>query len=181
MEREYLCPQSQEEWRRWLEKNGSARRDIWLLFHSKASNRKSISYLQALEEALCFGWIDGMVKRYDGQTLSQRFSPRAKNSSWSEVNKQHARILVANGKMAPAGMAVLPDLDPNAYVCPQDILDELCMDGEVWEKFCALPAYYRNIRIAAIDMLRKDMDRFRRALDIFIARTRQNRRYGRFR
>ena len=181
MKRAYLCPETQESWRSWLEKNCGTRREIWLLFPCKGSPTKGIVYTQALEEALCFGWVDSTAKRYDVQTIAQRFSPRGRNSSWSEVNKQHARILVERGKMAPTGMAVLPNLDPDAYVPPEDILAELRSDEVVWRNFCAFPAYYSNIRLAAIDLQRKNAERFTRSLDIFISRTRQNKRYGRFR
>ncbi|MDR0727628.1 MAG: YdeI/OmpD-associated family protein [Puniceicoccales bacterium] len=158
------------------------KREIWLLFPHKSTQRPRISYFEALEEALCFGWIDGMVKSYDPTTLSQRFSPRAAQSSWSEVNKQHARLLIAAGKMTPAGSAVLPDLDVNLYVMPEDILEILRKDGEVWKNFCAFPAYYRNIRVAAIDNWRKrSPERFQKTLAYFVEQTRKNRLYGRFR
>jgi uncharacterized protein YdeI (YjbR/CyaY-like superfamily) len=179
---EYLCPILQAEWRNWLEENGAQKREIWLLFPRKSTQKPRISYFQALEEALCFGWIDGMVRSYDPTTLSQRFSPRAAQSSWSEVNKQHARLLIAAGKMTPAGSAVLPDLDVNAYTAPEDILEILRKDAMVWENFCAFPAYYRNIRIAAIDnWRRRSPERFQKTLSHFVEQTRKNRLYGRFR
>jgi uncharacterized protein YdeI (YjbR/CyaY-like superfamily) len=179
--REYFCPTSPSEWRKWLEKNGTLKREIWLLFPHKCTGRQCVSYFEALEEALCFGWIDGMVKRYDGATLSQRFSPRAPKSSWSEVNKQHARLLIESGKMVPAGLAVLPDLNTDNYVMAQDILEALKGDEVVWKNFSAFPAYYRNIRVAAIEGWRRQPERFQRALDYFMEQTRHNRRYGRFR
>ncbi|MDR2340979.1 MAG: YdeI/OmpD-associated family protein [Puniceicoccales bacterium] len=179
---EYLCPASQNEWRKWLEENGMHKREIWLLFPHKSTRRPRISYFEALEEALCFGWIDGMVKSYDPTTLSQRFSPRTAKSSWSEVNKQHARLLIAAKKMTPAGFAVLPDLDVDLYVMPEDILEILRRDEEVWKNFCAFPAYYRNIRVAAIDNWRKrSPERFQKTLAYFVEQTRKNRLYGRFR
>jgi uncharacterized protein YdeI (YjbR/CyaY-like superfamily) len=168
-------------WRRWLEKNGSLSRGIWLAFPHRISQLPGITYLQALEEALCFGWIDGMVKSRGGPFLTHRFSPRARDSSWSEVNKQHVRLLIAAGKMTPAGLAVVPDLDPASYKAPEDLLDALRRDATVWENFCSFPAYYRNIRLAAIDNRRRSREQFDRALDHFIAQTRKNRRYGRFR
>jgi hypothetical protein len=97
------------------------------------------------------------------------------------VNKQHARLLIAAGKMTPAGMAVLPDLDPNSYHPPEDLLDALRRDPAVWENFCAFPAYYRNIRLAAIDRLRNSQAQFAKALAHFLDQTKKNRRYGRFR
>ncbi|MDR1438050.1 MAG: hypothetical protein LBI69_03270 [Puniceicoccales bacterium] len=178
---EYYLPTAQEEWRQWLEDNGQSKRGVWILFPYVRTKRPRISYVQALEEALCFGWIDGMVKRHSDDILSQRFTPRAQKSSWSEVNKQHARLLIKSGKMRPAGYAVLPDLDENNYVFPEDILNMLRGDEIVWKNFCAFPAYYKNIRVAAIDNLRGNREKFHVAMDIFIRKTRQNHRYGRFR
>jgi uncharacterized protein YdeI (YjbR/CyaY-like superfamily) len=177
----YLCPHSAGEWRRWLEKNGAAKREIWLLFPHKNSNLAGITYLEALEEALCFGWIDGMVKRYDENHVSSRFSPRANGSSWSEVNKQHVRLLIAAGKMTPAGSTVLPDLNPTAFPMPEDILDVLRSDEVTWKNFCAFPDYYKNIRLAAIDRMRSQPEKFHKALNFFLKKTRANGRYGRFR
>ncbi|MDR1456575.1 MAG: YdeI/OmpD-associated family protein [Puniceicoccales bacterium] len=179
---EYFCPTSPDEWRKWLDENGIKKRGIWLLFPHKNTKRPRISYFEALEEALCFGWIDGMVKSYDATTLSQRFSPRAAKSSWSEVNKQHARLLIATGKMTSAGHAVLPDLDVDSYVAPEDILEILRKDKAIWKNFCAFPTYYRNIRIAALDQCRKHSpERFSKMLTHFMEQTRRDRLYGRFR
>ncbi|MDR3144345.1 MAG: YdeI/OmpD-associated family protein [Puniceicoccales bacterium] len=179
-QREYFYPTSSEEWRAWLEENACRRREIWVLFPYKCARRPGISYLEALEEALCFGWIDGIAKRYDEDILSRRFSQRVAKSSWSEVNKQHARILIASGKMAPSGFSTLPDLTVVENPCPDDIIRELQMDSVVWGNFCAFPAYYRNIRIAAIELSRDDPQKFQRMLRYFIEQTRRNRRYGRF-
>jgi hypothetical protein len=168
-------------WRDWLWQNALSEREIWLLFPHKNSGLPGITYFDALEEALCFGWIDGMVKRYDEQHVSSRFSPRTHNSSWSEVNKQHARLLISAGKMTDAGFAVLPDLDPEAYAHPPDIISILQEDVLVWENFCSFPLYYKNIRVSAIDKLRQHPDKFHHALQYFIKKTRANKRYGRFR
>jgi hypothetical protein len=83
--------------------------------------------------------------------------------------------------MTSAGFNVLPDLGTNLRECPSDILEELRKDAVVWSNFCALPAYYRDIRIAAIENVRHYPERFRRALQYFIEKTRKNLRYGRFR
>ncbi|MDR1595892.1 MAG: YdeI/OmpD-associated family protein [Puniceicoccales bacterium] len=179
--REYFYPKSQAEWRSWLAENGKTKSEIWLLCPHKCTGKPHVPYIEALEEALCFGWIDGIVKRYDENTVSRRFSPRSKKTSWSEVNKHHVRLLIKSGKMTPAGMSVLPDLNASANPYPVDILDELRKDGVVWENFCAFPEYYRNIRIAAIENCRQCQEKFRKSLDYFIEQTRRNRRYGRFR
>jgi hypothetical protein len=177
---EVFCPQTKEEWRNWLERNGQRVKGIWLIFPHKGTGLPGITYVDALEEALCFGWIDGMVKRYDTCHRGHRFSPRAKNSQWSEVNKQHVRLLIEAGKMAEEGMAVLPDLDPLAYVHPPDILEALRRDGEVWKNFCNFPRFYQNIRIATIDRCRRSPALFEKTLQHFLEKTRKNQRYGRF-
>jgi uncharacterized protein YdeI (YjbR/CyaY-like superfamily) len=176
-----LWPKQPDEWRHWLEVNGKREREIWLLFPGRSTGLPHITYLQALEEALCFGWIDGMVRRRSEQFLSQRFSPRAKNSKWSEVNKQHARLLIANGKMTVEGMAILPNLDPNSYELPADLLEILRRDPIIWENFSTFPIYYRNIRLAAIDRCRGDPKLFEKTLNHFLEQTSKNCRYGRFR
>jgi hypothetical protein len=113
--------------------------------------------------------------------VARRFSPRSSKTSWSEVNKQHARLLVEAGRMTPAGFDVLPDLGTNLWEYPSDILEKLREDVIVWSNFCAFPAYYRDIRIAAIENLRRCPERFHRALQYFTGKTQKNLRYGRFR
>ncbi|MDR1402026.1 MAG: hypothetical protein LBI81_03695 [Puniceicoccales bacterium] len=179
-EREYFCPASPAEWRLWLEKNGAHKREIWVLIPHKSTNKPRVSYMEAIGEAICFGWIDGMIKRYDAATVSHRFSPRTAKTSWSEVNKHHARLLIEAGKMTPAGFAVLPDLSEKPFACAPDILSELQKDPLVWKNFCAFPEYYRSIRIAAIEACRDWPERFFKALSYFAEQTRRNRRYGRF-
>lgn len=178
--RKYLRLNTAEEWRKWLMENGLIEKEIWLLFPKKVSGFQGISYFEALEESLCFGWIDGMMKRLDANFLSQRFSPRTAKSSWSEVNKHHARILIGKGKMADCGAAILPDLNPEIFTFPADIMEILRADGEVWENFCAFPRFYQNIRVAAIDSVRLWPEIFEKRLNYFLHQTRRNRRYGRF-
>jgi hypothetical protein len=178
--RTYLYATTAEQWRQWLKENGRNEREMWLLFPRKATGLPRISYVEALEEALCFGWIDGMVRRYEESFLSQRLSPRSQKSSWSEVNKQHARLLIQKNKMADAGYATLPDLSLKECRVSEDILDVLRHDGEVWKNFCAFPIYYRNIRLMAIEKCRDYPERFHRLLRHFVEQTRRNRRYGRF-
>lgn len=97
-----------EEFRKWLIKNHKDRKEIWLIQYKKATKKPSIKYVDAVEEALCFGWIDGLEKSMDAERYALRFSPRRPKSNWTNTNKDRARRLIAEGRMTPAGRAMLP-------------------------------------------------------------------------
>jgi uncharacterized protein YdeI (YjbR/CyaY-like superfamily) len=97
-----------DDFRKWLKENHQTRKEIWLIQYKKATRKPSIPYLEAVEEALCFGWIDGTQKSMDVERYALRFSPRRPKSNWTETNKERARRLIAAGKMTPAGFATLP-------------------------------------------------------------------------
>jgi uncharacterized protein YdeI (YjbR/CyaY-like superfamily) len=103
-----LYAESTEEWRRWLDAHSATKRDIWLVFFKKGAGRQGVTYQEAVEEALCFGWIDGQLKGIDSESYALRFSPRRKRGAWSETNRNLARQLIRNGRMTPRGSAVLP-------------------------------------------------------------------------
>lgn len=92
------------EFRTWLEKNHDSQTEIWVGFWKKVSGKTGMNYDQALDVALCFGWIDGLVNKYDDVSYMQRFSPRRPKSVWSKINTQHIERLTKEGKMTPAGM-----------------------------------------------------------------------------
>lgn len=91
-------------WAKWLSANHERSDGIWLRFFKKASKAPSVSYAEALEEALCYGWIDGQVKKYDADSYVQRFTPRRKRSIWSKLNVDRATRLIDAGRMKPAGL-----------------------------------------------------------------------------
>ena len=97
-----------EEFRRWLDENHTSRREIWLVQYKKAAKKPSIDYVDAVEAALCYGWIDGTQKSMDAERYALRFSPRRPKSNWTETNKERARRLIAEGKMTEAGFTTLP-------------------------------------------------------------------------
>jgi len=99
-----LYLKNRDEWRRWLEKNHKREPEIWLIYYKKHTKKSSIPYNDAVEEALCFGWIDSTVKGIDGEKYAQRFSPRKPKSNWSEPNKERIERLIKEGKMTPAGL-----------------------------------------------------------------------------
>lgn len=95
-------------WRAWLRKHHKTKTEIWLLFYKKATGKPRVEYAHAVEEALCYGWIDTTVKTLDAESYVQRFTPRKKGSNWSMPNLIRVKRLVAEGLMAPAGAVHLP-------------------------------------------------------------------------
>jgi uncharacterized protein YdeI (YjbR/CyaY-like superfamily) len=92
-------------WERWLQEYHATVAGVWLKFAKKGTGVRTVVYAEALEAALCFGWIDGQVARYDEIYYLQRFTPRTKRSKWSQINVEHATRLIEAGRMCPAGLA----------------------------------------------------------------------------
>jgi uncharacterized protein YdeI (YjbR/CyaY-like superfamily) len=128
--------ESSADFRRWLEKNHAGLDGLWLRFFKKASKVKSVTYAEALDQALCHGWIDGHVKSFDEQSWIQKFTPRRPKSGWSKINTQHVERLAKAGVMAPAGLAAVEAAkadgrwkaaydSPRNSSPPEDLLKEL--------------------------------------------------------
>jgi uncharacterized protein YdeI (YjbR/CyaY-like superfamily) len=92
-------------WRRWLRQHHGTSPGVWLLFHKKSSGRQTLSYEEALEEALCVGWVDSIVRRLDDERYLQKFAPRREGSDWSLPNRNRARRLFRAGRLMPEGLA----------------------------------------------------------------------------
>lgn len=97
----------QRAWRRWLDENHASVAAIWLKFAKKGAPTATVSYGEAIEEALCFGWIDGQARRYDEHFYLQRFTPRRPRSKWSQINREKATRLLAEGRVHAAGLAAI--------------------------------------------------------------------------
>src|SRR5206468_8523724 len=102
-----LDARTRTAWRGWLQRNHAREKQIWLVYHAKASGRSSLAYNDAVDEAMCFGWIDSTVKKLSTHSRAQRFTPRRKGSPVSEVNKARARRLMRAGRMTGSGRAAL--------------------------------------------------------------------------
>ena len=97
-----------DQWRSWLERNHSSEKEVWLLFHKKRTGRPGLSLNEAVEEAICYGWIDSILRRLDDEKHMLRFSPRRKNSKWAVSNLERAQQMIRQGKMTEAGLRLLP-------------------------------------------------------------------------
>jgi len=104
-----LAFENARQWRAWLEENGAAAREAWLLHCKKGSGKASLGLAEAVEEALCFGWVDGKLKSLDKDYFILRYSPRQPGSVWSKINRDRAERLISEGRMAPAGLAAVAE------------------------------------------------------------------------
>ena len=175
-----LLVTTREEWRAWLAANHAAAPEIWLLFYTKASGKPHIAYNDAVDEALCFGWIDSLVKKHGPDSRAQRFTPRRPKSRLSPMNKERVRRLAAAGRMTPAGMAAAGDFLDEPFIVPADILAALQTDAETWRNFEAFPDSYQRIRVGWIDgsRSRQHPEVFQQRLGYFLRMTKQNKRFG---
>src|SRR5512132_3621352 len=103
--RKTLYVTDREKWRAWLAKHHRSETEIWLVYYKKQSGRPRIPYDHAVEEAICFGWIDSIVKRLDDERFAQKFTPRRDSTRWSALNKRRLRKLIREGRMTEAGLA----------------------------------------------------------------------------
>ena len=175
---ETLYVTERDAWRAWLAEHHATAREIWLITYARQTGKPQLAYLAAVEEALCFGWIDGIAKKLDTERTAQRFTPRRAKSNWTELNKERARRLIASGQMTPAGMAILPDLDPGAFTVADDILAVLQADPQTWANFQGFPDLYKRVRIGYIEVMRKQPAVFQQRLANFVKKTRANKMFG---
>jgi len=176
-----------ERWRSWLGKNHKKATEIWLIFFKKHTGKPGIDYADAVEEALCFGWIDGIVKRVDEEKYAQRFSPRKKNSMWSELNRQRVKKMIAQGRMTDVGLAKYQedsgsekgwrDRLAGAFEMPADIQAALSSNSSARRNFERFPAGYRRLCIGWIISAKKQETRRKRIREV-VALTAENKRIG---
>ena len=165
-------------WRKWLETNFDKEKEIWLIYPKKASGKPRILYNDAVEEALCFGWIDSTAKRIDDESYAQRFSPRNPKSSYSEANKARLRKLVEEGKVIPSVKASIQNIIYEKFVIPTDILGALKENSAAWENFQKFSQQYQKIRIAYIDSARSRPEEFRKRLNNLVKMSEKNKQFG---
>lgn len=161
-------------WRSWLVKHFETEEEIWLVFPTKASGEESVSYNDAVEEALCFGWIDGRAGTLDKAHHIRRFTPRRKGSSYSQPNIERLIWLDNNGMLHPKVRAEVKEIIQTPFVFPKDILSEIKNDEVAWSNYCSFSEPYKRIRIAYIDAARKRPSEFSKRLENFISKTRKN-------
>lgn len=163
---------TRERWRQWLAKNHASEPEIWLIFHKKHTGKPSVAYHDALDEALCYGWIDSLVKRIDDDRYAQKFTPRKPDSNWSSLNIKRYAALKATNRLAPPGIARSPEGRPivdgpaPASLPTEDarraVEKALKKDGPAWKAFEALAISHRRRYVGWIAMAKREETRQRR-------------------
>ncbi len=175
-----LYVKNRAEWRSWLRRKANTSDEVWLLYYKKDSGKPRIAYDDAVEEALCFGWIDSTVRRIDEARYAQRFTPRKPQSRWSPSNIQRAKKLIAEGKMTPAGLQAFSprarrETPPMPTRLPRDLAHRFRMQSEAWEHFQRFPPGYRRITIGWVASAKKEETRLKRLQQLIESSARNER------
>lgn len=173
-----LDVRSRPEWRNWLQEHYDSESEIWLVFHKRHTAEASISYDCAVEEALCFGWIDSIVTRLDDDRYARKFTPRKPDSRWSTINRQRYADLKASRLLAAPGLERAPTgrsgdaPRPSASAIPSYIEKQLKADARAWEYFGRLAPSYRRLYVGWIDSAKREetkKKRLREAISLLAA------------
>lgn len=180
MEIKNLLPaKNRDELREWLIKNHKTEDECWVVVkRGRPIDNGTFWYIDAVEEAMCFGWIDSTTKKMSNGITAQRLAPRRKGSVWSELNKERCRRMERLGRMTNAGRSVLPDMSENGFVIDKDILTALQADQEIWENFQNFPPLYQRVRIDTIQIKKKQPDLFNSRLQKLLENTKVGVMYG---
>lgn len=142
--RALVQPRDREAWRAWLEVNHATSEPVWLVYWKKAHAKGRLTYEEALEEALCWGWIDSTVNRHDEERTRQFFSRRKATSIWSKPNKERVARLIAEGRMQPAGQAAIDAAKGNGMWEALDAVDRLAIPDDLAKALRAAKGARRN-------------------------------------
>jgi uncharacterized protein YdeI (YjbR/CyaY-like superfamily) len=179
---------SRSEWRAWLAQNHALANELWVIFYKKGSGKHRVSYEEVVEEALCFGWIDGVIKRIDDEKYALRFSPRRPGSIWSESNKRRIARMIAQGSMTEIGLAKVEEAKrndewdkatrrENTTVIPPELKQALKANSQAQRTFDALPPSQKRLYIFWITEAKKDETRQKR-IGAAIKMLKENKRIG---
>ena len=173
-----LSVKNRNEFRRWLAENSQIASECWVAVkRGKPTDEAEFWYIDAVEEALCFGWIDSNHKLINGVRM-QRFTPRKKNSPWTELNKERVRRLEKLSLMTDAGRAVLPAMGVRSYKLDADV-ESAMKQARVYSKFKTFPPLYQRIRGYNVSFYKKrDPETYEKMLARLISETKQGKMFG---
>ncbi len=169
--------ETRDAWHTWLVENHATAREALLVFHKKHTGKAGLTYLEALEEALCFGWIDGILRRIDDEKHMIRFCPRRKNSIWSENNKKRVRKLIKEGRMTEAGLVKVQEAKANGQwykaavredvtLVPAALVEALARNELARRNFENLAPCYRKQFLYWVGSAKRDGTRERRIAEV---------------
>jgi uncharacterized protein YdeI (YjbR/CyaY-like superfamily) len=162
------------EWRKWLSENFDKEKEIWFVFANKSSGKATVLYNDAVEEALCFGWIDSVLNPLDKHHHMQRFTPRRAGSAYSQPNIERLKWLLEHNLVHPTRVEEMEEVASRDFIFPDDILAAIKKDAKAWENYNNFTEPYKRIRIAYIHGARKHPEIFAKRLNHFISKTRAN-------
>ena len=151
-----LDARTRERWRQWLAKHHATESEVWLIFHKQHTGIPSVAYTDALDEALCYGWIDSLIQRIDDDRYARKFTPRKAESNWSSINIKRYNELKAANRLAAPGLARNPEGRPVVDMAPAGkvpayIEQGIKRDARAWKFFEGLAPSYRRLYVTFID------------------------------
>lgn len=174
MEKKTVYFTNRNDWRNWLIANFEIEKEIWFVFPTVSSKEIGVTYNDAVEEALCFGWIDGVAGTLDRTHQLRRFTPRRKGSPYSQLNIERLKYLYSQNMIHEKLRESVKKVIDVPFIFPKDIIKALKKDEEVWNNYQAFSDSYKRIRIAYIDAARKRPEEFKKRLNNFIKKTKEN-------
>lgn len=172
-----LCFDDRKAWHNWLVKNHEKEKEVWLIYYKKNSGKKSISYVEAVEEALCFGWIDSQVRTIDNERYKQKYTPRSSRSVWSKINKEIALRMIKENKMSKAGLKKIEEAKQagtwqKAYTSkiklaiPKDLKIALQQNPSALVNFKNFAATYHNMYVGWVTGSKRQETRTKRIREV---------------
>lgn len=179
---------NRDEWRSWLKANHATEKEVWLIHYKKHTGKPTVPYEDAVEEALCFGWIDGLMRSIDGDKYALRYSPRKSNSIWSESNKRRVQKMIDQGRMTEAGLAKIraaldngqwdaATLREDVTQVPPELEEALAGDRIAKENFDRLAPSHKRQYIYWINSAKRNETKQKR-IEETVSRARENRKPG---
>jgi len=164
---------NRDDWREWLRKNYETKKEVWLVYYKKHTGKPSIPYDDSVEEALCFGWIDNIIKKIDDEKFVRKFTPRKAKSKWSEANKKRARKMMKERKMTEAGLARIREAEKTRewfkitparkdFIIPKYMKEALAKNKKALDNFNNLARSYKRHYIGWITSAKREETRERR-------------------
>lgn len=170
-----VMAKDRKAWRSWLENSGASKKAGWLIFYKKHTGKPTVSYEEAVQEAVCFGWIDGILRRVDDERYAQKFTPRAEKTVWSETNVRRAEKMIREGRMTEAGLAKYRGAPVRAPLAsrsgpglPPELLEFLKAEPKAFSFFKKLAPSQQRLTLAWVTSAKKDETRRRRLEEVIL-------------
>lgn len=187
MTQDYTLFSNRAEWRSWLEEHHDSESVVWVGYYKKHVKKATITYNEVVEEAICFGWIDGQIRRIDDEIYIQRFTPRKPNSKWSQLNLDRVKKMINAGMMTPAGNKAVEEgkrrgllvgyTSKKEFSLPNDLADALKQDPAAWKNFNSFPPSSQFNYIGWVEDAKREETRKRRIVKV-VERSKKNQKPG---